>query len=114
MKRFLKNNRYEMTDLEKEQAWQEIRRDSKAGGRSSLFRTTSLRPALTAGLTVVTLSVLGIWWTGHNTPEKSLSTQPVLVTEALVQETRQVEKLARKSQDNPVVSSRQQTPQVAL
>jgi Ca-activated chloride channel family protein len=82
MKRFLKKNRYEMTDVEKEQVWQGIRRDAKAGGRSSLFGPVSLRPALTAGLTVVTLAVLGVWWIDSNQPDKIQPAHPGLLAES--------------------------------
>ena len=62
MKRFLKQDRYQLDDLEREQVWQGIRRDLKSGRRRSLFQAVSLRPAVAAGFTMAILAALGVWW----------------------------------------------------
>ena len=70
MKRFLNHDRYKLSDWEKENAWQGIRRELKGGGRSSMFRTVSLRPALVATVTMVALVVMGVWWIDTNQTDK--------------------------------------------
>ena len=82
MKRFLNNNRYKLSDWERENIWQGIRRDLKSEGRSSVFRTSRLRPALTAAVTVAALAVLGVWWIDSNQAGKMGTTHPGLFAEA--------------------------------
>ena len=44
MKRFLKHDRYELSDRDRESIWHGIRRELKSEGRSSVFRIARLRP----------------------------------------------------------------------
>ena len=88
MKRFLKHNRYQMDDLEKEKTWHEIRRNLKGEGRFSLFRTVNLRPTLIATATMAALVVLGVWWIDSNQTDKIQATHPGLLAESPAEETR--------------------------
>jgi len=91
MKRFLKHNRYEMGDWEKENIWQGIRRELKGGDRPSVFRTVNLRPALVATATMAALVVLGVWWVDTNQPDKIQTGHPGLLAEGPAEETRRAE-----------------------
>ncbi|MEN8198192.1 MAG: von Willebrand factor type A domain-containing protein [Pseudomonadota bacterium] len=66
MKRFLKHDKYELGDRDRESLWHDIRRELKPAGRPSLFRTVRPWPALTTAVTVVALAALGVWWIDSN------------------------------------------------
>ena len=78
MKRFLKHDRYELSDSDRESIWHGIRRELKSDNRSSLFQITRLRPALTAAVTVAALAVLGVWWIDSNPAGKMGTKYPGL------------------------------------
>ena len=81
MKRFLKHDRYELGDRDREALWHGIRRDLKSGNGSSVFRTVRLRPALGAALTVAALAILGVWWIDSNQTDNIVATHPGLLAE---------------------------------
>ena len=103
MKRFLKRNRYQLDDLEKEKIWHGIRRDLKGEGRPSLFRTVNLRPTLIATATMAALVVLGVWWIDSNQSDKIQATHPGLLAEAPAEVTRQAETPEKESADLDMV-----------
>jgi len=79
MKRFLKHDNYELSDHDRESIWHGIRRELKSEGRSSVFRITRLRPALTTAVTVAALAVLGVWWIDSNQANKMGTAHPGLL-----------------------------------
>jgi hypothetical protein len=76
MKRFLKHDRYQLSDHERESIWHGIRRDLKSENKTSIFRTVRLRPAVTALFTVAALAVLGAWWIDSNQAGKMGNRHP--------------------------------------
>jgi hypothetical protein len=82
MKRFLKHNRYELDDRERENIWYAIRRDLIPDGRPRWISMRVLRPALAGVATVATLAVLGVWWIGSNQADKIPTAHPGLLAEA--------------------------------
>ncbi len=89
MKRFLKHDRYEMKDWERENTWQGIRQELNPRSKSPLFRLVPLRPALTVAATMAALVVLGVWWIDTNQPDKIQSTHPGLLADGPTDVTRQ-------------------------
>ncbi len=79
MKRFLKHDRYQLSDHDRESVWQGIRRDLKSENRTSIFQTIRLRPAVTALFTVAALAVLGAWWIDSNQAGKMGTRHPGLL-----------------------------------
>ena len=89
MKRFLKHDHYQLSDLEKEQSWHAVRRELKRGKRPSIFRTVNLRPALVTTVAMVALVALGVWWIDTDQPQKIQTGYPSLLAEGPAEEIQQ-------------------------
>jgi len=94
MKRFLKHNRYELSDRERENIWYTIRRELNPDARSPWFSMRPLRPALAGIATVAALAMLGVWWIGSDQPDQLQTPSGGLLAEA--PETRMLEDRAFK------------------
>lgn len=89
MKRFLKHNRYELSDRERENIWYTIRRELNPDARTPWYSMRAWRPALTGIATVAAIAVLGVWWIGSNQPSQLQTPSAGLLAEA--PETRMLE-----------------------
>ncbi len=89
MKRFLKHNRYELSDRERENIWYTIRRELNPDARTSWFSMRAWRPALAGIATVAALAVLGVWWIDSDQPSQLQTPSDGLLAEA--PETRMLE-----------------------
>ena len=82
MKRFLKHNRYELSDRERENIWYTIRRELNPNARTPWFSMRPLRPALAGIATVAALAMLGVWWIGSDQPDQLQTPSDGLLAEA--------------------------------
>ena len=74
MKRFLKHNRYKLSDRERENIWYTIRRELNPNARTPWFSMRPLRPALAGIATVAALAVAFLGQAANATePETLLS-----------------------------------------
>ena len=66
MKRHLKNDKFQLTDLERENLWHGIRGDLKAAGESDQpdSARTSFKPDFGVAAAVALVVVVGSWWVG--------------------------------------------------
>ena len=102
MKRFLKHDRYELSDRDRESIWHGIRRELKSEDRTSVFRITRLRPALTAAVTVAALAVLGVWWIDTNQADRMGTAHPGLLGKGPSEVVRQAETYPLKADAKPI------------
>jgi Ca-activated chloride channel family protein len=82
MKRFLKHDRYELSDRERENIWYTIRRELNPDARTPWFSMRALRPALAGIATVAALAMLGVWWIGSDQPDQLQTPSGGLLAEA--------------------------------